>query len=62
MANNLECNTSSSTSFNCPCLILSIAGSIQAYEQFVIMTRGGPSNSTKTLVMHTVDMGLIISN
>ena len=38
-------------------LILSIAGSIQAYEQFVIMTRGGPSNSTKTLVMHTVDMG-----
>ena len=38
-------------------LILSIAGSIQAYEQFVIMTRGGPSNSTKPLVMHTVDMG-----
>ena len=38
-------------------LILSIAGSIQAYEQFVIMTRGGPSNSTTTSVMHTVDMG-----
>jgi|TARA_B100001146_G_scaffold222363_1_gene234633 multiple sugar transport system permease protein len=38
-------------------LILSIAGSIQAYEQFQIMTRGGPMNETKTLVMLTIGMG-----
>ena len=39
-------------------LILSIAGSMQVYEPFLIMTQGSPANSTKTLVMHIVDVGL----
>ena len=39
-------------------LILSIAGSMQAYEPFLILTQGGPANSTKSLVMHIVDTGL----
>ena len=39
-------------------LILSIAGSMQAYEPFLILTQGGPANSTKSLVMHIVDTGI----
>ena len=39
-------------------LILSIAGSMQVYEPFLLMTQGGPANSTKTLVMHIVSTGL----
>ena len=36
-------------------LVISIAGSIQAFEQFFIMTAGGPANQTRTLMMLTVD-------
>jgi multiple sugar transport system permease protein len=36
-------------------LVVSIAGSIQAFEQFFIMTNGGPANQTRTLMMLTVD-------
>lgn len=36
-------------------LIMSIAGSIQAFEQFAIMTDGGPANQTRTIMMLTVD-------
>jgi multiple sugar transport system permease protein len=32
-------------------LILSVTGSLLAFDQFYILTRGGPSNSTVTLVM-----------
>ena len=39
------------------CLILCIAGGYQAYEQFLIMTQGGPQGATRTLLMHTTDMG-----
>ena len=36
-------------------LVISIAGSIQAFEQFFIMTSGGPANQTRTLMMLTID-------
>ncbi|MGA1560508.1 MAG: carbohydrate ABC transporter permease [bacterium] len=36
-------------------LVISIAGSIQAFEQFFIMAAGGPANQTRTLMMLTVD-------
>ncbi|MCP4383987.1 MAG: sugar ABC transporter permease [Hyphomicrobiales bacterium] len=36
-------------------LIMSIAGSIQAFEQFAIMTDGGPANQTRTIMMLTID-------
>lgn len=36
-------------------LVISIAGSIQAFEQFFIMTNGGPANQTRTLMMLTID-------
>ena len=39
------------------CLILCIAGGYQAYEQFLIMTQGGPQGATRTILMHTTDMG-----
>jgi multiple sugar transport system permease protein len=32
-------------------LILSITGSLLAFDQFYILTRGGPSNSTVSVVM-----------
>jgi multiple sugar transport system permease protein len=32
-------------------LVLSITGSVLAFEQFYILTGGGPDNSTITLVM-----------
>ena len=31
---------------------------MQVYEPFLLMTQGGPANSTKTLVMHIVSTGL----
>jgi multiple sugar transport system permease protein len=33
------------------CLILSITGSLLAFDQFFILTKGGPDNSTVTVVM-----------
>ena len=33
------------------CLIISITGSLLAFDQFVILTNGGPDNSTTTVVM-----------
>lgn len=33
------------------CLILSITGSLLAFDQFYILTAGGPDNSTTTVVM-----------
>jgi len=36
-------------------LIISIAGSVQAFEQFFIMTQGGPANQTRTIMMLTID-------
>jgi multiple sugar transport system permease protein len=33
------------------CLILSVTGSLLAFDQFFILTRGGPDNSTVTIVM-----------
>lgn len=33
------------------CLILSITGSLLAFDQFFILTAGGPDNSTTTVVM-----------
>lgn len=36
-------------------MILSLAGSLQAYEQFAIMTGGGPANATRTIMMLTID-------
>jgi multiple sugar transport system permease protein len=33
------------------CLILSITGSLLAFDQFYILTNGGPDNSTTTVVM-----------
>ena len=38
-------------------LVMSIAGSIMAYEQFYIMSRGGPSNETRPLLMYIIDLG-----
>ena len=32
-------------------LVLSITGSLLAFDQFFIMTRGGPDGSTTTMVM-----------
>ncbi len=33
------------------CLILCVTGSLLAFEQFYVLTRGGPDNSTVTMVM-----------
>ena len=33
------------------CLIISVTGSLLAFDQFVILTNGGPDNSTTTVVM-----------
>lgn len=33
------------------CLIISVTGSLLAFDQFFILTRGGPDNSTTTVVM-----------
>ena len=35
--------------------ILSIAGSIQAFEHFLIMTGGAPSNETRTVMMYIIE-------
>jgi multiple sugar transport system permease protein len=37
-------------------LILSITGSILAFDQFMIMSKGGPSNETRTLMMYVYDV------
>lgn len=39
-------------------LILSITGSILAFDQFFIMTKGGPANQTKTLMMHVYSVSI----
>jgi multiple sugar transport system permease protein len=33
------------------CLIISVTGSLLAFDQFFILTQGGPDNSTTTVVM-----------
>jgi multiple sugar transport system permease protein len=33
------------------CLIISVTGSLLAFDQFFILTNGGPDNSTTTVVM-----------
>nr|WP_203453950.1 sugar ABC transporter permease [Jiangella aurantiaca] len=33
------------------CLIVSVTGSLLAFDQFFILTQGGPDNSTTTIVM-----------
>lgn len=38
-------------------LILSLTGSILAFDQFRIMTYGGPINSTRTFMMYVYDVG-----
>ncbi len=38
-------------------LILSLAGSFKAFDQFVIMTSGGPMRSTQTVVMYINKLG-----
>lgn len=38
-------------------LILSLAGSFKAFDQFVIMTGGGPMRSTQTMVMYINKLG-----
>lgn len=40
-------------------LIVSLAGSFLAFDHFVIMTRGGPANATKTLMMHIYDTSFL---
>ena len=36
-------------------LVISVAGSILAFDQFSIMTRGGPANATRTIMMYVYD-------
>jgi len=38
-------------------LILSLAGSFKAFDQFMIMTRGGPMRTTQTMVMYINKLG-----
>lgn len=38
-------------------LILSVAGSFKAFDQFVVMTGGGPGRSTQTIVMYLEKVG-----
>jgi multiple sugar transport system permease protein len=40
-------------------LIISIAGSFLAFDQFLIMTRGGPSNATRTIMMYVYDTSFL---
>ncbi|MDZ7802332.1 MAG: sugar ABC transporter permease [Trueperaceae bacterium] len=40
-------------------LIVSMAGSFLAFDHFVIMTRGGPANATKTVMMHIYDTSFL---
>ena len=40
-------------------LIISLAGSFLAFDHFVIMTRGGPANATKTVMMYVYDTSFL---
>jgi multiple sugar transport system permease protein len=40
-------------------LIISIAGSFLAFDHFLIMTRGGPSNATRTIMMYVYDTSFL---
>lgn len=40
-------------------LIISIAGSFLAFDHFLIMTRGGPSSATRTIMMYVYDTSFL---
>lgn len=40
-------------------LIISIAGSFLAFDHFLIMTRGGPANATRTIMMYVYDTSFL---
>jgi multiple sugar transport system permease protein len=36
-------------------MVVSVAGSVLAFDQFKVMTRGGPANTTRTIMMYIYD-------
>jgi multiple sugar transport system permease protein len=40
-------------------LIISVAGSFLAFDHFLVMTRGGPSNATRTIMMYVYDTSFL---
>ena len=44
------------------CLLLAVSGSILVFDQFYVLTKGGPSGSTTTTVMYTYEQSFVRYN